>query len=31
LIEKSCAVLAAYSIGFWAITLFVFRKKDILS
>ena len=31
LIGKSCAVLAAYNIGFWAITLFVFRKKDILS
>jgi ABC-2 type transport system permease protein len=31
LIEKSCAVLVAYNVGFWAITLFVFRKKDILS
>ncbi len=30
-IGRSCAILAGYSIGFWLITLFVFRRKDILS
>ena len=30
-IIKSCSILAAYSVGFWLITLFVFRRKDILS
>ncbi len=30
-IFKSASVLAGYSIGFWLITLFVFRRKDILS
>ena len=30
-IEKSCAILAAYCLGFWMITLYVFRRKDILS
>ncbi len=30
-IGKSCAILAAYIVGFWLITLFVFRRKDILS
>jgi ABC-2 type transport system permease protein len=30
-IAKSCSVLAGYSAGFWLITLFVFRRKDILS
>ena len=30
-IAKSCAVLAAYCAGFWAVTFVVFRRKDILS
>jgi hypothetical protein len=30
-IVKSCSVLAAHCVGFWLITLFVFRHKDILS
>jgi len=30
-IEKSASVLISYSIGFWLVTLFVFRRKDILS
>jgi ABC-2 type transport system permease protein len=30
-ILKSGSVLAGYSVGFWLITLFVFRRKDILS
>ena len=30
-IVKSCSVLAAHCVGFWLITLFVFRRKDILS
>jgi ABC-2 type transport system permease protein len=30
-IGKSCAVLGAYVVGFWLITFFVFRRKDILS
>ena len=30
-IVKSCSVLAANCVGFWLITLFVFRHKDILS
>ncbi|MGA7161134.1 MAG: ABC transporter permease subunit [Bacteroidota bacterium] len=30
-IGKSCAALSAYIVGFWLITLFVFRRKDILS
>ena len=30
-IAKSCSVLSAHCAGFWLITLFVFRHKDILS
>jgi ABC-2 type transport system permease protein len=30
-IGKSCAVLGSYSIGCWLLTLFIFRRKDILS
>jgi len=30
-IVRSCSILAAYSAGFWLTTLFVFRRKDILS
>ncbi|MGA9407172.1 MAG: ABC transporter permease [Bacteroidota bacterium] len=30
-IGKSCAVLGAYIVGLWLITLFVFKRKDILS
>ena len=30
-IGKSVIVLTGYSVGFWLITLFVFRRKDILS
>jgi ABC-2 type transport system permease protein len=30
-IWRSCLILSGYSAGFWLITLFVFRRKDILS
>jgi ABC-2 type transport system permease protein len=30
-IAKSCSILLSYSIAFWLIALFVFRRKDILS
>jgi ABC-2 type transport system permease protein len=30
-VGKSCAVLGAYSLGFWMIALVIFRRKDILS